>query len=403
MEKRILVISEIGAGPPFLGNRARLRSLLVEMRRLGWQIDFAGVRMADEERTGTLPFIDRWVWSFGPNFQQSLWSRYSRAILRRLAKVGIRPDSDAEDGVELNAELDHWFRPHWHLEARRLQKREKYQQVLVSYVFHSAFLMAFPPECLKLIDTHDVFTDRKERLASQGITNFWFSTRREVEKIGLRRADVILAIQAKEAEFFRGMLGADREVHTVGHFVDPVEVPRRAGAELQVGYIASDNPININAIEWFLSEVWPGVIEQVPAATLLIGGRICQSLAEAPSVKLLGELADLAEAHEQFAFSINPMTGGTGLKIKTVESMSYGRAVVGTPSAAEGLEAFEGRGLMTVTDVSHFIDTVIRWLREPEIPIQLGKECVAAMTEFNAISRHELALALRSISPVNDA
>lgn len=403
MEKRILIISEIGAGPPFLGNRARLRSLLVEVRRLGWIIDFAGVQMSDEERAGTLPLIDRWVWSFGPDFQQTLWSRYSRAVLRRLAKVGISLGSQAEDAVELNAELDHWFRPHWHLEVRRLQKREKYQQVLVSYVFHSAFLMGFPTECLKLIDTHDVFSDRKERLESQGITNFWFSTRSELEKIGLRRADVILAIQAKEAEFFRGMLGADRVVHTVGHFVEPVEVPRRVGAELCVGYIASDNPININAIERFLSEVWPRVIEQVPAAKLLIGGRICQSLAQAPSVKLLGELADLAEAHEQFAFTINPMTGGTGLKIKTVESMSYGRSVVGTSAAAEGLEAFEGRGLMTVPDVSHFIATVIRWLREPEIPVQLGRECVAAMTEFNAISRQELAQALRSKSPVNDA
>ena len=64
MSERILVIAEIGCGPPYYGNRARMRSLLGELRALGYSIDFAGVRFSAEEKASTLSHIDRWVHSF---------------------------------------------------------------------------------------------------------------------------------------------------------------------------------------------------------------------------------------------------------------------------------------------------------------------------------------------------
>jgi glycosyltransferase involved in cell wall biosynthesis len=46
---------------------------------------------------------------------------------------------------------------------------------------------------------------------------------------------------------------------------------------------------------------------------------------------------------------INPMQTGTGLKIKTLEALAYGKTVLSTHAGACGLNEFEGE-FLTITD-----------------------------------------------------
>jgi hypothetical protein len=50
---------------------------------------------------------------------------------------------------------------------------------------------------------------------------------------------------------------------------------------------------------------------------------------------------------------VNPMIGGTGLKIKTIEALGYGRPIIGTVDAFRGLATLHsGHRLETVQDVA---------------------------------------------------
>jgi glycosyltransferase involved in cell wall biosynthesis len=379
MSERILVIAEIGCGPPYYGNRARMRSLLAELRALGYSIDFAGVRFSAEEKAATIPHIDRWVHSFDESAVAFFWRR-RKWDLQRLLR-----------GTESSlANLDRWFRPSWLEEARKLQAREQYSRVLVAYVFHSAFFEAFPASCRKILDAHDTLSARHEMIESAGVRRFWFSCSEEEERLGLERADVVLAIQEEEAELFRKLLRGKSDVRVVGHFVEPREVLENPGAAQRIGYIGAYNPLNLQGMQWFIGEVWPTVRHEVPAARLMVAGSICDKLKPGPGIELLGKVRDAAQAHADFLLSINPMPSGTGLKIKTVEAMACGRPVVATPAGCAGLRSYVGQGLAEAKDAKPFAQAVLASLRDPEEARRQGKLARQAVEDFNQRSRKEL-------------
>ena len=63
-DRRLLVISRIGVGPPYAGNRSRMAALLDDLRALGFELHFAGVDLAAEEKRETQRVVDRWIHDF---------------------------------------------------------------------------------------------------------------------------------------------------------------------------------------------------------------------------------------------------------------------------------------------------------------------------------------------------
>jgi glycosyltransferase involved in cell wall biosynthesis len=386
MAKKILIISEFGCGPPYYGNRTRMRTLIAELRALGYTIDFAGVRFSPEEKAATIPHIDRWVHSFDEPAVAFFWRRRKWAIKQRLRRMQSRNVAETDD----IANLDRWFNPAWLDEARKLQAREDYRNVMVAYVFHSIFLEAFPDPCRRILEAQDTFAARHEKVEAAGIARYWFSCSEGEERMGLERAHVVLAIQDEEADVFRRQLRGKSEVRVVGHFVEPCEVAENPGAAQRIGYIGAYNPLNLQGLQWFIREVWPTVWREFPAARLVVAGSICDKLKPGPGLELLGKVRDAAQAHADFLVSLNPMPSGTGLKIKTVEAMACGRPVVATPAGCAGLRAYLGQGLVEAKDTDSFAEAVLTWVRNPDEARRQGRLARAAMEELNQRSSKEL-------------
>jgi len=394
-DRRVLLISSIGCGPPFHGNRVRQRSLISEIRALGYEVDFAGVAMSDEERTATLPHVNRWVADFTETDSLGVPGRIKRKLRHLGVRAGLvgRPDEK-----ERKTALDRWFREEWKDKARTLQKTGNYHRVIVSYVFHSAFLEFFPDSCVKILDTHDVFTDRDKRMEALGLgpDSYWFSVPEASERRALMRANVIMGIQNRETAFFQKLTAGERTVRTVGHFVETKQLPFPEDVGAVIGYLASDNVLNVQGTRWFLNEVWPLVIGAVPDARLVVGGGICSEVEWPENVTVLGRVDSIEDVYRRCTFTINPMQGGTGLKIKTVESLAFGRAVVSTPTGADGVEHCVGRGLTVGNNPREFADAVILWLRNPGLAMSKGTEAISAMTESNVQSNEQLKLSLEN-------
>ena len=382
-DKRLLVIAGIGCGPPYSGNRMRMRSLLEECRSLGYSIHFAGIDFSDEERSATSPWIDQWVADF-----RSPTGKQPPALVPRIQRRFARGFREYDDWV------DRWVHLPWIAQARRLQKTHRYRRVLVAYVFYSAFLRAFGRRCKRILDTHDVFADRRQRLAAIGVDGFWFSVPPAEERRALLRADAVLAIQSAEADTFRKLLRGRRTVHEVGHFL-PIHhakghgTPTPAGC---VGILASTNPLNVDGIRWFLAEVWPNVVSRCPQAKFLIAGHICAQFKDpVDSVELLGTVEDVAGFYNRCVCTVNPMRAGTGLKIKTLESLAHGCSVVTSPSGAEGLECCRDHGLRIASDAHQFAEHIVHWITNPGEAVEDGKS--AQTTLVGLYSRWRTALA----------
>lgn len=398
-DRRLLVIAEIGCGPPYMGNRMRMRTLLEECRGMGYEIHFAGVKFSEGERVATMPYVDRWVCGFTGLEGLGWWARQVERVRRRWRRwIGVGRDGGGAGGAAGEENVDRWMAGHWVGEARRLQRRERYERVLVAYVFHSAFLEAFGVECRKVLDAHDVFAGRRERLGAAGVSDYWFTTSEAEERRALERADVVMAIQGKEAAYFRGLLGGKGEVVEVGHFLEVGGERRESveGERQRVGFLASDNPLNVDALRWFLGEVWPGVVARMPLVELLIGGKVCGAVSGEglAGVELAWEVGEVGEFYGRCVCSVNPMRIGTGLKIKTLESMAHGCPVVATPVGAEGLESCEGRGLVVAEGREAFVEALVGWLGSREVVEAQGEAGRAAVKEINGRWRGALRGAL---------
>lgn len=229
---------------------------------------------------------------------------------------------------------DDWYDPAVDAAISDLTRIWSYDLCLVNYSWYSKAFEALPDNVVRVVDTHDAFGDRHKRLYAAGTTPVWYYTRPDDEGLCLDRADIVLAIQEEEQAWFQSL--SDQPVQTVGHVLPPVFLPPRERTEgkLRAGYLASANPSNQQSIisllrHWFAHPVLAEHVE------LHIAGPICNVLSQVPSfVVKRGYVENVQDFYASVDFSVNPNIGGSGLKIKSVEALSYGRPIFAT---AEGM------------------------------------------------------------------
>jgi glycosyltransferase involved in cell wall biosynthesis len=243
------------------------------------------------------------------------------------------------------------------------------------------------PRALKFIDTLDLMHVRREMYAAQG-TGAWVDCTELEEAQLLRKADVVIAIQQQEKASFAALV-PERPIICVPHSVR-VRRARWSGWRHRsaVMFVGSTNQGNVAGLNAFLSHGWPLVREASPEAELrvygVIGRRVARDLAR---VKVLGYVRSLDRAYQGSAVVINPVTLGTGLKIKTVEALAFGKALVTTTCGSEGLEEGTGEAFLVADDMDHFAGEVARIIAQPELRRKLERNALAFAREHFSTER----------------
>jgi glycosyltransferase involved in cell wall biosynthesis len=67
-----------------------------------------------------------------------------------------------------------------------------------------------------------------------------------------------------------------------------------------------------------------------------------------------------------------PLRAGAGTRIKILEALALGKAVVSTSVGCEGLDAVDGRDLLVADDPEEFARRVVHLLRDPGRRRELG-------------------------------
>jgi hypothetical protein len=220
---------------------------------------------------------------------------------------------------------------------QQLDRMLKPRILWVNYVWMTRALPLMRPEVLKVVDTHDVFSTKREKVAPFGIEDPFTLTTEEETQL-LNRADLVVSIQSGEEEMLRRMAPRKRIV-TAGVDFDPVDCTSVSSQSPVVLLVASDNPLNVKGLADFLRFAWPIIRRDVPGAELrVVGGVGAQMELDDPTVRLMGRIDDLEVAYAEARVVINPAIAGTGLKIKTVEAIFHLRPIVCWPTGVEGIE-----------------------------------------------------------------
>src|SRR5262249_19744909 len=106
---------------------------------------------------------------------------------------------------------------------------------------------------------------------------------------------------------------------------------------------------NVDGVTHSIQDIWPRVVEAHPEARCkIIGGRAPASLQALAShrVELTGFVSDLRPHLAAATVVVVPLRLGGGTRLKIVEAMAMGKAIVSTTLGAEGIEAVPGRDLL---------------------------------------------------------
>ncbi|OQB43463.1 MAG: hypothetical protein BWY09_00164 [Candidatus Hydrogenedentes bacterium ADurb.Bin179] len=242
--------------------------------------------------------------------------------------------------------------------------------VIAEFIYAARCLETLPGNILGIIDTHDVQHLRQERASAAGVTfdGALYSREQEIEE--LRQADVLVAIEGGEKAILEAMC-PDRHVILAEHGFESgeyLQAPDDSRTVLLVGNLYKPNQ---EGLALFLKNAWPVLLAGRPNARLVVCGKVCEAFKgmEFPGVSFQGVVPDLKPWYRDAAVVINPTPFGTGLKIKSVEALLFGKALVATEIGVQGLfptSADAAASPCVVSAIEDMAAPLLRLLDHPE-------------------------------------
>lgn len=157
---------------------------------------------------------------------------------------------------------------------------------------------------------------------------------------------------------------------------------------------------NLDSLRWFLDAIFGLVGERRPETELTIAGAGAPPWVEeaadgSENVRFLGPVEGVHNLFRRSRVLVVPLRIGSGVRVKIIEAMAAGRAVVSTSKGCEGLDVSPGRHLEIADTPEAFADAVVALLESPGRRAELGErgrrralerhDALAARTELTAI------------------
>jgi polysaccharide biosynthesis protein PslH len=161
----------------------------------------------------------------------------------------------------------------------------------------------------------------------------------------------------------------------------PRSAPREPKTLLFFGAI--DYYPNTDAMHFFLQDVLPRLVARYPHLRLsIVGRRPPESIASRRSadIEVTGVVDDVRPWLDRADVVVVPLRIGGGTRLKILEAMAMGKAVVSTTVGAEGLEIVPERDLLLADDAAAFVTQVGRLLDDPGLGQRIGESARQVVT-----------------------
>lgn len=208
----------------------------------------------------------------------------------------------------------------------------------------------------------------------------WIQSKRITQYEGdlCRIADLVIAVSQEDKILLSQYRHDDDKTHIVssGIFVDDYAVPDNTVDLPQNALVFTgkmDYRPNVDAMLWFADHVLP----KIPQANLIIVGQKphprIQHLPERDNITLTGWVNTIPPYLHAGDVYIAPLRMGSGTRLKILEAMASGCAIIATTVAAAGLSEQAKSGMIIIDDEAEFAKTITDLLNNPDKRQHLGK------------------------------
>ncbi|MCR4337676.1 MAG: glycosyltransferase family 4 protein [Candidatus Omnitrophica bacterium] len=276
---------------------------------------------------------------------------------------------------------------------RTTLKLGQFNAVHVDHLHMASYHSAFKTHpCV--LDEHNVESQIMERCA-QVEENFLkkklFALQAErmktFESRMIKKFTACLAVSDDDVKILKRWAGEKTLVHLIpngfdGNYFNPT-------ASSATNVLEKEGPIllftgsmdwlpNEDAVVYFAREIFPKILEKIPGTKFYIVGkdpspRVKQLTQNQPNIIVTGRVEDVRPFVAQSDVFVVPLRIGGGTRLKILEAMAMGKAVVSTSLGAEGIEATHGRDLVIADQPTSFAQEVLNLIPDPQRREIMGK------------------------------
>lgn len=104
----------------------------------------------------------------------------------------------------------------------------------------------------------------------------------------------------------------------------------------QMLFVCSSYYVNIDGFKWFYQNVIPNLKKKYHIIIVGTGAQQLKSLITNEDIEILGRVESMAAYYESADVIIEPVFDGGGMKVKTIEALSFGKVIVSTSESLNG-------------------------------------------------------------------
>ena len=226
-----------------------------------------------------------------------------------------------------------------------------------------------------------VETKSRKRLAAAAYSQVQASRIFSFEKQICAAADGVIAVSEEDAAALKPFR-ADGKIHVlpngifVGDYTQPPQQRLELGDHVLVFTGKMDYRPNVDAMQWFANDVLPLILASLPDTRLYIVGQkphaSLDALRSLDHIEVTGWVAEIQPFLHAASVYVAPLRMGSGTRLKILEALAAGCAVVATNPAVAGLRDDTRQHLLIADSERAFADAVIRLLNDPVERARLG-------------------------------
>lgn len=217
-----------------------------------------------------------------------------------------------------------------------------------------------------------------KNLAKRAYLKYLSKKLKEYELSVIHDVDGIASISMSDERKYRD-LGVQRPLINIPFGIDlknytPQPYSRGKVTLFHIG--SMDWRPNLEGILWFIEDVWPQLHTAHPELELHLAGRgLSEDMLPEKMKKVMihGEVEDAREFMADHSIMIVPLLSAGGIRVKIIEGMALGKAIVSTSIGAEGIDYSDGKNLVLADDANSFAAAIAALVSQPSEIQQIGQ------------------------------
>ena len=273
--------------------------------------------------------------------------------------------------------MQKYYRADLRRAVSQLFSRKSFDAIICDFVY-PAGVLDWNSKIPIILFTHNVEAEVWERQYQVSGTllskiAFWLEYKRlaSAERYYAKRSARVLAVSERNREFFGRYAGGRERVSLMPTGVDTDYFRPMPGSPKETSLVftgSMDWAPNHDAMEYLYRDILPLIRLEEPDVEIWMVGRnpppsLIRLVEGDPKVHVTGRVEDVRPFMSRGSIYVLPMRTGSGTRLKVLEAMASGKAIVSTPVGAEGLPVKNGENIVLAESPQEFAKAVVSLIR----------------------------------------